>query len=237
MKVDKFKTLWEAIRRPIYLDQIGIGNYAAKASILVIMIMPLGVLFRPGVSLMRIMSEPESRGMSTLFLLFTYALHVPVFIMLVTFSHAMRKCKFREVAMVYLTALAGLALSSIYYSSTVFTRPTWMGYIPALVYFGVLVPLLSQGVFGALKRELAAKSSEAALEAEGGDPVEALVSRAKAEKLRIIFNLIVDRATMIGGEKGLRILKAAMENPYQVQEALGHARDSYQRLKAAMTPK
>jgi len=79
-----------------------------------------------------------------------------------------------------------------------------------------------------------AKTDLKVLLAEKCDPIPFLVVMASCEKKNHVYVFVRVMAEKIGGERGLEILRAATENPYQPQEELRWARIGYERLRATI---
>ena len=83
-------------------------------------------------------------------------------------------------------------------------------------------------------KEIAKKTDEAVLSAEGKDPVGVLCEVVSSEKEHRVWRDAVNCGLVLGGSKGLRILEKAKDCPHQTEAKLELVRRSFKRMKARL---
>jgi hypothetical protein len=134
-------------------DSIKIGSVVAKASILVLFLIPLVqivlgcIVTHSSISL--ILKEPESFGFVNITILFTYFIHAPLFLLLLFFIRSLRGYRKGRVIVTYILLLFGFLFSGIYFIYWFIPFP-WVKYFPSFVY-AFLIPLMFLGFVGVLR--------------------------------------------------------------------------------------
>lgn len=135
--------------------QIKIGTYAAIAGIVLMLFLPplLYILgnYVAGTSIKAVLNEPEYIGGVLLYFTFAYVIHSPLFCFLGVFAYTLKRGRAKVVTILYSASLLWLALSAHHFWRYM-DDYSWVRYVPAMLYAIVLVPLLSQGLLGALKK-------------------------------------------------------------------------------------
>jgi hypothetical protein len=132
-----------------------LATNTVKASMIVILSMPLLqiliVCMVTGTSLLAIIQEPESFGMSFLLVVFAYIIHSPLFILLFLFIRFIKQSRKILVVIMYALLLFSFILSGLYFAQWFISFPR-IRYIPFIIYVLILLPLLSLGTFGVLRQ-------------------------------------------------------------------------------------
>ena len=102
-------------------------------------------------SLLSLIREPESFGFMTLSCFFACLLHSPFFLLLLLFIRFLRSCKVRRVIVMFVLLILGFTMSGTYFIYWFIPFP-WNKYFPVILYAFILVPLLSFGPVGVLRK-------------------------------------------------------------------------------------
>ena len=136
--------------------QIKVSKDTAIVSMVIIFMMPLlqivlGSIVTHTPLLSRI-QEPESFGFMMLACFFACLLHCPLFLLLLLFNRLLKSCKVRSVIVTFVLLILGFIISGIYYIYWFIPFP-WTKYFPVVLYAIVIIPLLSLGPIGILKKD------------------------------------------------------------------------------------
>lgn len=136
--------------------QIKVSKDTAIVSTVIIFIMPLlqivlGAIVTHTPLLSRI-QEPESFGFMTLASFFACLLHSPLFVLLLLFIHFLRHYQAHKLIAIFVLLILGFIISGIYYIYWFIPFP-WTKYFPVVLYAIIIIPLLSLGPIGILKKD------------------------------------------------------------------------------------
>jgi hypothetical protein len=135
--------------------QIKVSKDTAIVSMIVIFIMPMLQIVLGAIvthtSLLSRIRESESFGFMTLSYLIACLLHSPSFLLLLLFIRFLRSCKVRRIIAMFVFLIIGFIMSGIYYIYWFIPFP-WIKYFPIVLYAIVIIPLLSLGPIGTLKK-------------------------------------------------------------------------------------
>ncbi len=145
-----------SLYKKLHLDyeyQIRIGQYAAIASIVVVLLMPMWKCLWIGSSFVRILGESEQFGMLLFFIIVSWLIHTPLLASLFVFRIGICHLRKKLAIDAYVVVSILFTLSAMYYyhHTAVPKEYRWLRYLPALVDF-ILLLLLSVGLYGSIKR-------------------------------------------------------------------------------------
>ncbi len=140
------------------MNQVRIGFYGILAAGVGVLLLPLVMIvancMEHDVSFSAVMREPESRGMTTLYYLVAFVLHLPMAAILAVFAYTLRRGSLRAVRVWYVLALLATTFSAVFYVWFGFPR---VKYIPPALYALVLLPLLTQSLLARVKAQKSAR--------------------------------------------------------------------------------